>query len=173
MLTHRSVQLADALAPAGYEADERASRAACDRARARRRSSTCAPSRGRERCHAACPTSPPTQGRTKIPIALADDPQRPAAQPLGLAPVARAAAPLRDQACWPRGPVGLQQPEHLTSPSNRAVALVVNRRRSRSRSTPSRESSPSLISRTVTPNTPGYPRAVTSLLSRAPAGQSL
>ena len=54
------------------------------------------------------------QGRAEIPVALANDRQRLGAKRLGLAPVARATAPLRDQARRTLGPVRLQQPEYLT-----------------------------------------------------------
>jgi hypothetical protein len=37
------------------------------------------------------------QGRTEIPVALADDRQRPSAKRLGLATIARTTAPLRPQ----------------------------------------------------------------------------
>jgi hypothetical protein len=55
------------------------------------------------------------QGRTEIPVALANDCQHLAAQRLGFAPVARTIASLRDQPRRTRGPIGLQQPEHLTA----------------------------------------------------------
>ena len=54
------------------------------------------------------------QGRAKIPVPLADDRQNRAPQCLGLAPVAAATAPLRDQAARTFDPIGLQQPKHLT-----------------------------------------------------------
>ena len=54
------------------------------------------------------------QGRAKIPVPLVDDRQNRAPQRLGLAPVAAATAPFRDQAGRTFDPIGLQQPKHLT-----------------------------------------------------------
>ena len=53
------------------------------------------------------------QGRAKIPVPLADDRQNRAPQRLGLAPVARPTAAMRDQAGRTFDPIGLQQPKHL------------------------------------------------------------
>jgi hypothetical protein len=55
------------------------------------------------------------QCRAEIPVPLANHRQRRSPQRCGLAPVAGATASLRDQACRTRGPVCLQQPEHLTA----------------------------------------------------------
>ena len=54
------------------------------------------------------------QGRAKIPVPLADDRQNRSSQRLGLTPVAAATASFRDQAARTFGPIGLQQPKHLT-----------------------------------------------------------
>src|SRR5512132_4002928 len=50
------------------------------------------------------------QGRAEIPVPFSNDRQ---CRVLGLAPVAAATSSLRDQARRTRGPVRLQQPEHL------------------------------------------------------------
>ena len=55
------------------------------------------------------------QSRPEIPVMLANDRQRLAANRLGLAPVAAATSSLRDQARRTRGPICLQQPEYLTA----------------------------------------------------------
>jgi len=56
------------------------------------------------------------QARAKVPVPLADQRQRLGAKRLGLAPVARTAAPLRNQGSSARDPVRLQQPENLPTP---------------------------------------------------------